>query len=73
MSPPGAPSPASAQGRTDVFGSHGIRPPQLRDELLRVKPHFDDIVEEGKHGRQGEGGHKEGDKPELDDWRERTA
>lgn len=53
--------------RTDIFGSYSIRPSQLRDELLGVQPHFNDIVEEGEHRCQGKGGHKEGDETKLDD------
>lgn len=55
------------RGQTDIFGSHSIWPPQLRNELLRIQPHFNDVVEEGEHRRQRKGGHKEGDKTKLDD------
>lgn len=58
----------SRQGHTDIFGSHSIWPSQLRHKLLCIKPHFDDIVEEGEHRCQRKGGHKEGDKAKLDDY-----
>lgn len=56
-----------SRGHTDIFGSHSIWPPQLRHKLLGIKSHFDDVVEEGEHRGQREGGHKEGDKAKLDD------
>lgn len=55
------------RAHTDIFGSYSIRPSQLRDKLLGVQPHFNDIVEEGEHRCQGKGGHKEGDETKLDD------
>lgn len=56
-----------SRGHTDIFGSYGIWPSQLSHELLCIKPHFNDIVEEGEHRCQRKGGHKEGDKAKLDD------
>lgn len=57
-----------SRGHTNIFGSHGIWPSQLSHKLLCIKPHFNDIVEEGKHRCQREGGHKEGNKAKLDDY-----
>ena len=52
---------------TDVLGPHSVWPSQLRNELLRVQAHLNDVVEEGKHRCQRKGGHEEGDKAKLDD------
>ena len=51
---------------TDVFGAHGVRPPQLRDKLLGVQADLDDVVEQGEQGSQGEGGHEQRHEPKLD-------
>lgn len=59
--------PPLNRGHTNIFGSHSIWPSQLRDKLLCIQPHFNDIVEEGKHRCQRKGGHKEGNKAKLDD------
>lgn len=59
---------ASKVGHTNVFGPHSIRASQLRNKLFCIQPHFDDIVEEGKHWCQWKGGHKQGDKTKLNDY-----
>ena len=63
------------RGHTDILGPHSIWPSQLRNELLRIQAHFNDVVEEGEHRCQRKGGHEEGDEAKLDDyeraWHER--
>lgn len=55
-----------SRGHTDIFGSHSIWSSQLCDKLLCIEPHFNNIVQEGKHRCQRKGGHKEGDEAKLD-------
>ena len=53
----------------DVLGSLGHGPPRLANELLRVQPDLDPVVEQREEGGQGEGRHEDGDEAELQNWK----
>ena len=53
----------------DILRPLRHRPPRLADKLLAVQPDLHPVVDEGKEGSQGEGGHENGDEAELQNWK----
>ena len=53
----------------DILRPLRHRPPRLADKLLAVQPDLHPVVDEGKEGGQGEGGHENGDEAELQNWK----
>lgn len=58
---------------TYVFGAHGHRSAQLCDKLLGIQSDLDDVVEQSEEWGEWERGHKQGHKPELDDWHKKKT
>ena len=57
----------------DVLRALRHRPPRLAYKLLCVQPDLNPVVEQGEQRGEGEGGHEDGNEPELEHCKQRQS